>query len=194
MRDLAPPLEAGATLRVSLRLGSGRIAERIALLLAASPGIVTDAGNAPHISIVEAAAGMIEIVCSDTAPGFGPEAGRAVAPANVDGPTLQRLIHLVAAGYAIAPAHWLPATAAPVGRGDWAESEEDEAELPPLTPRETAVLALLVKGASNKLIARELGISPSTAKFHVASILRKLAAHSRLDAVATGVRRGLVMV
>jgi len=63
-----------------------------------------------------------------------------------------------------------------------------------LTPREHEVLELLAAGASNKMIARRLGISVATAKFHVAALLGKLGAHGRSDAVAIGVRRGLLML
>ena len=61
-----------------------------------------------------------------------------------------------------------------------------------LTPRELDVLALLAEGASNKAIARQLGISVHTAKFHVASILDKLDATGRTDAVAHAARRGVI--
>jgi DNA-binding CsgD family transcriptional regulator len=61
----------------------------------------------------------------------------------------------------------------------------------PLTPRELEVLALLAEGASNKVIARRLGISVHTAKFHVASLLDKLDAVGRTDAVAHAARRGV---
>ena len=61
-----------------------------------------------------------------------------------------------------------------------------------LTPRELDVLALLAEGASNKTIARQLGISVHTAKFHVASILDKLDATGRTDAVAHAARRGVI--
>lgn len=61
-----------------------------------------------------------------------------------------------------------------------------------LTPRELDVLALLAEGASNKLIARQLGISVHTAKFHVGSILDKLDATGRTDAVAHAARRGVI--
>jgi DNA-binding CsgD family transcriptional regulator len=57
-----------------------------------------------------------------------------------------------------------------------------------LTARELEVLALLAEGASNKLIARRLGISTHTAKYHVASLLEKLDAVSRTDAVAHAAR------
>jgi DNA-binding CsgD family transcriptional regulator len=61
-----------------------------------------------------------------------------------------------------------------------------------LTPRERDVLALMAEGASNKAIARQLGISVHTAKFHVGSILDKLDATGRTDAVAHAARRGVI--
>jgi DNA-binding CsgD family transcriptional regulator len=61
-----------------------------------------------------------------------------------------------------------------------------------LTARELEVLALLAEGASNKLIARRLGISAHTAKYHVASLLEKLDAVSRTDAVAHAARIGVL--
>ncbi len=62
----------------------------------------------------------------------------------------------------------------------------------PLTPRETEVLRMVSNGESNKAIAWKLGISEHTAKFHVASILSKLNAGSRTEAVTLGVRLGLI--
>ena len=61
-----------------------------------------------------------------------------------------------------------------------------------LTPRELDVLVLMAEGASNKVIARQLGISVHTAKFHVGSILDKLDATGRTDAVAHAARRGVI--
>ncbi|GCC45505.1 hypothetical protein chiPu_0029760, partial [Chiloscyllium punctatum] len=61
-----------------------------------------------------------------------------------------------------------------------------------LTPRELDVLALLAEGASNKMIAQRLGISVHTAKFHVGSLLDKLDATGRTDAVAHAARRGVI--
>ena len=63
-----------------------------------------------------------------------------------------------------------------------------------LTARELEVLALLAEGASNKLIARRLGISSHTAKYHVASLLEKLDAVSRTDAVAHAARIGVLQL
>lgn len=64
----------------------------------------------------------------------------------------------------------------------------------PLTPREVEVLRMIADGESNKRIAWRLGISEHTVKFHVASILTKVNASTRAEAVAIGVRRGLVYV
>ncbi|HLX27084.1 MAG TPA: helix-turn-helix transcriptional regulator [Casimicrobiaceae bacterium] len=61
-----------------------------------------------------------------------------------------------------------------------------------LTPREREVLALLAEGASNKTIARRLGISVHTAKFHVGSLLDKLDASGRTDAVTHAARLGVI--
>ncbi len=64
----------------------------------------------------------------------------------------------------------------------------------PLTPRELEVLALLAEGASNKTIARRLGISVHTAKFHVGSLIDKLDAVGRTDAVAHAARLGVIQL
>jgi DNA-binding CsgD family transcriptional regulator len=61
-----------------------------------------------------------------------------------------------------------------------------------LTPRERDVLVLMAEGASNKQIAKQLKISVHTAKFHVASVLEKLDATGRTDAVAHAARMGVI--
>lgn len=61
-----------------------------------------------------------------------------------------------------------------------------------LTQREQDVLRLLERGLSNKLIARELDVAEGTIKTHVKGILGKLHARSRTEAIAIGVRRGLI--
>lgn len=64
----------------------------------------------------------------------------------------------------------------------------------PLTARERQVLQMLAGGLGNKEIASRLKISEHTAKFHVASILGKFGASSRTEAVAIGLRRGLILL
>ena len=63
-----------------------------------------------------------------------------------------------------------------------------------LTPRELEVLALLAEGMSNKAIARRLGISVHTAKFHVGALIDKFDAIGRTDAVAHAARRGVIQL
>jgi two-component system, NarL family, response regulator YdfI len=63
-----------------------------------------------------------------------------------------------------------------------------------LTDRELKVLELLAEGISNREIAARLGISEHTVKFHISSILSKLRASSRTEAVTYGIRQGLIVV
>ena len=90
-------------------------------------------------------------------------------------------LRLVGAGEAADAVLVLPAPAVSPADGDV-----------PLTQRELEVLALLAEGASNKAIARRLGISVHTAKFHVGSLLDKLDAIGRTDAVTHAARLGVI--
>jgi two-component system nitrate/nitrite response regulator NarL len=69
-----------------------------------------------------------------------------------------------------------------------------DALVEPLTPRELEVLALIGQGLSNRALAQRLRISEHTAKFHVNAILGKLGAQTRAEAVAQGVRLGLLLL
>jgi NarL family two-component system response regulator YdfI len=80
-----------------------------------------------------------------------------------------------------------PETFAPVGAVSGEGGEERT-----LTPRELEILEMMAEGLSNETIGRRLAISAYTVKFHVASILAKLGAGSRTEAVTLGVRRGLI--
>lgn len=83
--------------------------------------------------------------------------------------------------------------ASPVGSAAL-QPAEPAALLEPLTSRELEVLRLLALGLANKQIAARLEISDHTVKFHVAAILGKLGASSRTEAVAIGVRTGLILL
>ena len=63
-----------------------------------------------------------------------------------------------------------------------------------LTPREIEVLRMLAEGFGNREMASRLGISDHTVKFHVSSILEKLGAASRTEAVTLGIRMGLILL
>lgn len=84
----------------------------------------------------------------------------------------------------------LPALALAIYRLEHGTREEHG--IPPLTPRELAVLGLLALGLSNPEIATDLGITTHTAKFHVQSIMDKLGAQSRTEAVVLATRAGLI--
>jgi two-component system, NarL family, response regulator YdfI len=115
---------------------------------------------------------------------------RAVLPRDTTPEQLRAALEAVAAGLVVVhPSEVnavLPAPAAlssPIG------------ELPEaLTPREREVLQMISAGLGNKEIAGRLSISEHTVKFHVASILGKLGASTRTEAVSIGIRRGLVLL
>ncbi len=92
-------------------------------------------------------------------------------------------IHAVAEGLAVFSPALIPAIS---------QVSPPAAETGQLTDRELDVLRLVADGRTNKAIARELGISDHTVKFHVGSILAKLGAESRTEAVSLAARSGLL--
>lgn len=115
---------------------------------------------------------------------------RAVLPSDVSTDQLSAALQAAAAGLVIVHPSEIPA-AFPVA----APASQPLAALPePLTRRESEVLQMLAAGLANKEIAARLNISDHTAKFHVAAILGKLGAATRTEAVALGIRRGLVLL
>jgi DNA-binding NarL/FixJ family response regulator len=73
-------------------------------------------------------------------------------------------------------------------------SGEHDELVEPLTAREVEVLELASEGLANKAIAHRLDISDQTVKFHIASILGKLGAANRTEAVRVALRRGLITI
>jgi DNA-binding CsgD family transcriptional regulator len=71
---------------------------------------------------------------------------------------------------------------------------DDDASHALLTPRELEILSAVGDGLSNKGVARRLGISAHTVKFHMEAIFAKLDAATRAEAVAKGLKRGLIEV
>jgi DNA-binding NarL/FixJ family response regulator len=119
----------------------------------------------------------------------------AVLSESADGDSLCTAIRAAAYGLTVVSAEFRDHLVDASGPRSALQSDGEDA--PPaidLTPRELQVLRLLAEGASNKSIARRLGITPHTAKFHVASIVAKLGATGRTDAVAKAMRLGLLMI
>jgi len=85
-----------------------------------------------------------------------------------------------------------PVVASRLMEGLSAEGRQDDKPLDALTPREDEVLALLAQGKPNREIAEVLVITERTVKFHVSSILGKLGAGNRTEAVAIAAQRGLI--
>jgi DNA-binding NarL/FixJ family response regulator len=110
-------------------------------------------------------------------------------PKRASNETLQEALHVVMHGGIYVP----PMSMSSDAGSEPADSERSPAHPQPtpraalaafkLTPRQTDVLGLLLRGQSNKLIARELNLSVETVKDHVAAVLRALGVNSRTQAV-----------
>ena len=75
-----------------------------------------------------------------------------------------------------------------------ATERETASFISPLTPRETEILQYMVEGYLNKQIADTLSVSEQTIKNHITSILRKLNANARTQAVVIAIKKGLVSI
>jgi NarL family two-component system response regulator YdfI len=118
---------------------------------------------------------------------------RAVLPAELPGPQLLAALEAVSRGFLVA----MPVEAETIVAASQIPASATngvEELLEPLTPREQEVLRMLALGIANKEIAARLNISEHTVKFHVAAILGKLGAASRTEAVALGIRHGLILL
>lgn len=74
-----------------------------------------------------------------------------------------------------------------------AEQQQQRGENDDLTSREREVLELMVQGVtSNRKLAKQLGVSENTVKFHVRNILDKLRLHTRAEVVGYALRKGIV--
>ena len=119
---------------------------------------------------------------------------RAVLPNDVSSEQLAAALQAAASGFVVLLWTQVPA-AVSNGFSSGATRPRALDELAePLTPRESEVMQMLASGLANKEIAAKLAISEHTVKFHVASILGKLGAASRTEAVALGIRHGLVLL
>jgi DNA-binding CsgD family transcriptional regulator len=181
----APQPHANAALRVAVVAADP-------VRRAGLAAIVTDAGHALVAAVEEADVVLAD--AGDADPEFeaggaavvalgAAEAGQAALLPKDAGPAqIDAALRAVAAGLVVR-------TAAPSQAGFAAHPSDDA---PLLTPREIEVLAAIGDGLSNKEVARRLGISQHTVKFHVAALFHKLDATSRAEAVRKGLKRGLI--
>ena len=190
-RRRSPP----GRIAVATRLGDVALRERLAIEVARTPDLVWGDEVADVLiadgawSAQSGAAGPVVLIATADPAALSP-AVRALLPPDASPRTIISAARLVAEGLLILPDSALERLAAERAL------EEDSTAAPAiaLTPREMEVLELLAAGASNKAIARQLKVSVHTVKFHVASLLRKLSADGRLEAVGVGLKAGLLML
>ena len=162
---------------------------------AADVALVDGAAGPGVIEALEHEAPALGVVLLGAAPPrardrWGPVA-RGYLADDANAREIAAAVRAVASGLAvIEPAllRDLFASEQPAPGGSMRELEE------PLTPRELEVLQLVAAGLPNKTIAVRLGISEHTAKFHISSVLSKLRAASRTEAVTTAARQGLLLL
>jgi DNA-binding NarL/FixJ family response regulator len=191
-------LSMGNGLTVELGIEDRRLADRVAAMLhALDVDLVEPNCDAALIAITDVLPQVepdqaVILLADDVDPVAALRAGVAgVLPKSAELADLRIALDAAGRGLAVAPLRL-------IGQAHWDALERhdgvDAADSIGLTARELEVLALLGEGASNKEIARRLAISVHTAKFHVASILDKLDATGRTDAVAHAIRLGLLML
>jgi DNA-binding NarL/FixJ family response regulator len=183
---------AGLTLVSGARGGSGAAVDADVL--------VVDPGGRRPDAVVDALAPEarrppIVLLAGAAAPALSPRllrAGvRAVLPQDASAVETVAAVEAAAAGLVVLHA------SAVATLGPRPSDGPRRAELragPALTARELEVLAMMAEGAGNRAIAGRLGISTHTVKFHIAAILDKLNARTRAEAVAIGMRLGLLLV
>jgi two-component system, NarL family, nitrate/nitrite response regulator NarL len=187
---------------------SAAVRTGLAALLGATPGLsVTRTLDEAEATTL--AAEDVDLVVHDVPPSLAAEDALARTPATVpvlalvDSP--ERARELVRAGalgvlHRDASAERLVAASLAVASGLAAFDPDalralmapSAADAGVLSAREHQVLELVADGLSNKLIAERLAVSEHTVKFHVRSLLDKLGADTRADAVARAARRGLL--
>ncbi len=195
-------VELNGNLRVAVQAAYPSVRAGLRAMLAQQPGftVIEDGSLDADVTVAD----LLEDAVAEDWP-QGPSVLLAASPADyarmrTDAVPRAYLLKEATAdelgAAATAVAHGLvvmdPAVAAAAGRALPFSPGESDAAAPSLTERETEVLQLVAAGLPNKGIARELGISEHTVKFHVGTILAKLEAASRTEAVAIAVRRGLL--
>jgi DNA-binding NarL/FixJ family response regulator len=149
---------------------------------------VRDAGHEPAAVMGEASVVLsdgVEIDASVPVVGLGMDGEEYAArlPRGATPEQIDAALRAVAAGLLV--------TAPNDGRGRFGELREHD-EAPLLSPREIDVLRAVSEGLTNKEIARRLDISQHTVKFHLESLMRKLAVSSRAEAVAKSLSLNLL--
>lgn len=154
---------------------------------AGTSGLMRLREHAPQVTIVVLSADespeTVLAAIDAGAAGFIPKTARSGV--------MQQALRTVLAGGVYLPPAMLLAPRAEAAAVALDPAPPDADAVTGLTPRQTEVLRLLIEGKPNKLICRELELSESTVKTHLASIFRRLGASSRTQAVVAAARLGL---
>jgi len=196
-------------IRLAIAASSAVVRAGLEALLSATPGweVIASSPDASHLeslrpdvlvaalpfSELPGAMPAIVLLTSDGQPEWTAEAirsgVRALLPRDAPAAAILAAVEAAANGLAVIDPQELESllgSPAPVEAADNGGA--------PLTPREMEVLRMMADGAANKEIAWKLAISEHTVKFHVASVMSKLHASSRTEAVTRGLRRGLILM
>lgn len=173
-----------AGLRVAVRAADPVRRRALAAMIAAAGHAMTD--DAPDVVLCDLTAGGVpageaEAPVLALADGIPAQPVAGVLPRAAPAAQLDAALRAVAAGLIV--------RAPGIERGTGFQVAEDA---PALTAREVEILTLVGEGLTNKAIARRLGISVHTVKFHLEALFQKLEATSRAEALAKGLRGGVI--
>ncbi len=189
-------LQAHSTLRLiddSSEGGRGVEGDSLPDVVLVESGTLADAAARKAIDWANAGGAVVLLVHdppTEAVAGVLRAGVRAVLSSGGTGPEIVAAIEAAAAGLVVLDRTDLAALL----RAPASAINGSDALVEALTPRELEVLRLLAAGLGNKEIAPRLRISEHTVKFHVASIMGKLGAASRTEAVTLGIRHGLIMI
>jgi DNA-binding NarL/FixJ family response regulator len=157
------------------------------------PDVLVAALPVSGLAAMQSAAPAIVLLTSEGQPEWTADAlrsgVRALLPRDAPAAAILAAVEAAANGLAVIDPQELEGLLGSPGPVDAADTGTA-----PLTPRELEVLRMMADGAANKEIAWKLAISEHTVKFHVASVMGKLNASSRTEAVTRGLRRGLILM
>ena len=177
----APAAGIPQRLRVAVLASNAAAQDRLTALVAQSGHQLVEAAASPDAVLTDGAADAILPAAAVAVGAVGGEFAGWLPP-DAGAAQIDAALRAVAAGLTVrAPAPQI-------------RNFDSLPEEPPvlLSPREIEVLGALGNGMTNKEVARLLGISPHTVKFHIESLFRKLGAASRAEAVAKGMRQQIV--
>jgi NarL family two-component system response regulator YdfI len=158
--------------------------------------VVVDLDQGNRSAVLDPGIGGMPLVIlvDDPDPVWGAQAlrsgVRAILPRDVDSDEILSAIQAVLRGLVLLDSELATELAIQIRQ----PAAMPEVALEALTPRELEVLRMLAEGLGNRQMAAHLGISDHTVKFHISSILDKLGAATRTEAVTMGIRMGLILL